>query len=318
MYLQAPFVAKNILSLQAQMMGLYPATHANDLTEWQQGNAVPPIEGADFTEWQKELGAYALPHGLQTYPIQQAGFEKDFVLSLSQKNCARYAASIEGPLAGIAASLDAAIAASYPDIAGEMKEKDVTGEELCDYLTWAHFNAVPLQGDQDRQQEYAKLVSETCPAEYYDKVTQAVQAVNASEGNLVASGFLTTIKDRVNLALATPERPADADPKNLPLAFTNYQAFTSDILLAIASQSLEGVQTDAALPASSNLIFEVWGDGTVHGFLNDAEFTPAGCSADAACTSDLFLSAIESRIGYTDLETACAQTSADADLAIEQ
>ena len=51
MYLQAPFVAKNILSLQAQMMGLYPSTHANDLTEWQQGNAVPPIEGADFSEW---------------------------------------------------------------------------------------------------------------------------------------------------------------------------------------------------------------------------------------------------------------------------
>ena len=70
MYLQAPFVAKNILSLQAQMMGLYPSTHANDLTEWQQGNAVPPIEGADFSEWQKELGAYALPHGLQTFPIQ--------------------------------------------------------------------------------------------------------------------------------------------------------------------------------------------------------------------------------------------------------
>ena len=34
MYLQAPFVAKNILSLQAQMLGLYPSTHANDLTEW--------------------------------------------------------------------------------------------------------------------------------------------------------------------------------------------------------------------------------------------------------------------------------------------
>lgn len=69
MFLQAPFVAQNILSLQAQMMGLYPATKANDLTEWQQKNAVPPIEGADFSEWQKELGASALPYGLQTYPI---------------------------------------------------------------------------------------------------------------------------------------------------------------------------------------------------------------------------------------------------------
>ena len=70
LYLQTPFVSKNILSLQAQMLGLYPSTHANDLTEWQQKNAVPPIEGADFSEWQKELGASALPYGLQTFPIQ--------------------------------------------------------------------------------------------------------------------------------------------------------------------------------------------------------------------------------------------------------
>ena len=69
MTLQAPFMAKNILSLQAQMMGLYPSTNANDLTEWQQGNAVPPIEGADFSKWQQELGAFALPFGLQTFPI---------------------------------------------------------------------------------------------------------------------------------------------------------------------------------------------------------------------------------------------------------
>ncbi len=69
LFLQAPFVSKNILSFQAQMLGLYPSTHANDLTEWQQTNAVPPIEGADFSEWQKELGASALPYGLQTFPI---------------------------------------------------------------------------------------------------------------------------------------------------------------------------------------------------------------------------------------------------------
>ena len=68
-FLQAPFVAHNILSMQALMLGLYPETDINDLTEWQQGNAVPPILGADFSEWQKELGAHALPFGLQTFPI---------------------------------------------------------------------------------------------------------------------------------------------------------------------------------------------------------------------------------------------------------
>ena len=51
------------------MLGLYPETDANDLTEWQQNNAVPPMAGADFSQWQAELGAKALPFGLQTFPI---------------------------------------------------------------------------------------------------------------------------------------------------------------------------------------------------------------------------------------------------------
>ena len=34
-YLQTPFNSKNILSMQAQMMGLFPASDANNLTEWQ-------------------------------------------------------------------------------------------------------------------------------------------------------------------------------------------------------------------------------------------------------------------------------------------
>jgi len=44
-----------------------------------------------------------------------------------------------------------------------MVEKHVSGAELCDYLTWAHFNAVPLQGDEKRQSDYAAIVSDTCP-----------------------------------------------------------------------------------------------------------------------------------------------------------
>ena len=69
-YLQTPFIGTSIQSLQAMMMGVYPESDANDLTDWQQGNAVPPIDGADFSAWQQELGAKALPFGLNTFPIQ--------------------------------------------------------------------------------------------------------------------------------------------------------------------------------------------------------------------------------------------------------
>jgi len=69
-YMQTSFHESSILSMQAQMMGLYPSSTVNDLTAWQQGNAVPPLEGVDFSEWQEELGASALPYGLNVFPIQ--------------------------------------------------------------------------------------------------------------------------------------------------------------------------------------------------------------------------------------------------------
>lgn len=150
LFLQAPFMAKNILSLQAQMMGLYPATKANDLTEWQQSNAVPPIAGADFSEWQKELGASALPYGLQTFPIQQSGFDKDFMLSLSERNCKSFASQMEQPRKDVEAALDVAIQTDFADIWKDMQDMQVSGVELCDYLTWAHFNAITLVGDDAR------------------------------------------------------------------------------------------------------------------------------------------------------------------------
>jgi hypothetical protein len=52
------------------MMGFFPASDTNKLTDWQQTNAVPPIYNANFTAWQEELGANALPYGLNVYPIE--------------------------------------------------------------------------------------------------------------------------------------------------------------------------------------------------------------------------------------------------------
>ena len=45
-------------------------------------------------------------------------------------------------------------------------------------------------------------MSDTCPSAYYNQVTQAVQQVNQSESNLVASGFLQTLHDKVSLTAA--------------------------------------------------------------------------------------------------------------------
>lgn len=48
----------------------------------------------------------------------------------------------------IMADLNKALESEYSDIYSEMKKKGIAGDELCDYMTWSYYNAVPLQGDQ--------------------------------------------------------------------------------------------------------------------------------------------------------------------------
>lgn len=58
--------------------------------------------------------------------------------------------------------------------------------------------------------------------------------VSEENGNIVSSAFLQNIINQVNIATSKDASNADS----LPLAFTNYQALNSDVMLAIASQAL--------------------------------------------------------------------------------
>ena len=158
LYLQAPFVAKNILSMQALMLGLYPETTANDLTDWQQENAVPPMAGADFSTWQTELGAFALPYGLQTFPIQQTGFEADMMLSLTNMNCQFYNDSMTPVQKDIEIQATQAIYLNFKDVYDMMEANDVSIGELCTYLDWAYYQSVDLQNAA----EYEMVRTTTC------------------------------------------------------------------------------------------------------------------------------------------------------------
>ena len=112
-----------------------------------------------------------------------------------------------------------------------MQEIQVSGVELCDYLTWAYYNAVPLDGDDARQAEYVSLATQTCPQEYYDKVAQASVKVSEDNNNIVSSNYLTNLRDSyINYVGKKASNAAD-----LPLAFSNYQALNSDVLLTIAA-----------------------------------------------------------------------------------
>jgi hypothetical protein len=213
-YLQAPFVSKNILAMQALMMGLYPATTANDLTEWQQSNAVPPMEGADFSEWQKELGAHALPYGLQTFPIQQAGLEADFLLSLSDNNCPYYTSKMQSTVEQIVKqSVDqiSSVSSAWKQMVDTTSVGDV-----CAYLDWAVNNSVSI-----KKLEGTDQVLTICRDTYTKQMSRVAVEFDAAESHLVSSEFITKLETLIDVSQSTT-RAEGLHPHELPLGFNNF------------------------------------------------------------------------------------------------
>ena len=78
----------SILSAQAMLLGLYPPGKNNYMiTEEQKLNAVPPVEGFDFTPWINEMGLEALPYQTTVFPIQMNGWSYDYMLAMDDTNC---------------------------------------------------------------------------------------------------------------------------------------------------------------------------------------------------------------------------------------
>ena len=91
LWIQATFDGDHITSAQAHLHGLYPPyTNINKLNDWQQKNAVPPMENVlndQWTKWQAELGSDALPNGFNTFPINVMGADNDYLLRVGNENC---------------------------------------------------------------------------------------------------------------------------------------------------------------------------------------------------------------------------------------
>lgn len=133
------------MSMQAQMMGLYPESTVNMLTEWQQGNAVPPIENADFSKWQEELGASALPYNINTFPINQTGLDQDWLLSLNMENCSRWKQEYGPQYETLVKKADLHFKSAWPAYYKNMVAKKANFYEYCDYLQWAYYTGVQLE-----------------------------------------------------------------------------------------------------------------------------------------------------------------------------
>ena len=97
--------------------------------------------------------------------------------------------------------------------------------------------------------------------------------------------------------------------------FYNFQTLTTDILTTIllSTQEKPTLPRDLeTLPASSNLIFEIYDDDTVKGLLNDEEFALGGCTLGTPCKLDNWKAHLQSNASkIQNVEDYCKSSSSN-------
>jgi hypothetical protein len=194
-WFQTTFDAKNILSAQAQLHGIYPpSTNINFLTEWQQRNAVPPLDNVlndQWTKWQQELGDKALINGFNTFPINVQGHEDDYMLHLDGNNCPKFNSSYTQAWP----SYQAQAKTTYKDflarlttLFGSQQMEIPDALNACDYLSWAYYH------DIDLTFTYAQSDIDSCNSltnSYFNFVLD----LDESLGYLAANQYLRKVLD---------------------------------------------------------------------------------------------------------------------------
>ena len=181
------------------MMGLYPESNMNQLNDWQQTNAVPPIAGADFSEWQKELGSNALPFGLNTFPINQYGQSADFVLAVSEKNCSQFGSAWKVQKAEVETRwLTEAMATGSADVKSILTNN--TLDLTCEYLNWAWYSYVDLTSADAFEWLRVNICSN-----YYTDLNLAQKSIDEQNQNIVSAGFMTMLASTINTTYQTPD-----------------------------------------------------------------------------------------------------------------
>lgn len=296
LHLQTAQDSASILSLQAQMYGLYPASDQNDLTEWQQGNAVPPIEGADFSKWQEELGAHALPHGINTFPIQMFGKDHDWLLAMNEKNCARWESEWNSVWAGKEEWYDGAFAKKFPEAMDHINTAGGNVHDFCNYMEWAHLNGVELSIERDT----ALNIHQFCNNYTHTRVTMK-QGLDDKDSHIMSSMLINDLKNQLTVI----KNASSSNTLPVPQVYKAYTALTRDHLSVFVNAlfNKKAAQTEfAGLPVASTMFIEVMADSTVRGFVNDR---PVPFNFDCESTVDGMLECLDKMTTFSDVESAC-------------
>ena len=194
------------------------------------------------------------------------------MLSINSGNCERYASKMK-PLAKQAnEKLEKSLAMDFKDIWMKFEADEVSGSQLCSYLDWAYYARVALKGEMAQYQK----IHETLCQEYFNSITQANISVEWADKGIMSNEFMRKFLTIMSFADEAQEQNTLAKKTQ----FYNFQTLNSDILNTFAlatAQNPKMPTTMEKLPASSSIVFEMFVDGTIKGYLNDEEYTLGGC-----------------------------------------
>jgi hypothetical protein len=276
---------------------------------------VPPIEGFDFSPWIEEMGADALPFGLNVFPIEQLGIEVDRMLSINEDNCERFREEFTVPFAQIEAQNTLLFTRAYPDLAEEVVSAGGTLSNFCEYLDWAYYTGVSLKGEWD----YDMIRNQPCMYNSLQRVSM-MNKVDLTDKNLVTGTMINEIINKMTLIM--DQEPVTDPTQEANTVFFNYQVLSNDILNAMGrslfnqddfAENYGGFK--AVLPPSSQIVIEVRNDtnddGTktysVYASLNDICMNVYNCGENVYdCQIPNWITQLTTEVGYTDMETTCA------------
>ena len=111
------------------------------------------------------------------------------MLSMDSRNCAKYAEKMEKLSVDANDNLEKEMNLKFNSIWRKMLTQEVSGSEMCNYLDWAYYARVNLDGDM----EAYKTIHETLCQDYYNSMTHAYITVDWSDNGMISNSFMNKL-----------------------------------------------------------------------------------------------------------------------------
>lgn len=302
---------RTLESGMSQLSGIYPpAIWQQQLNEWQQKNAVPPVPIDDLEKIQKELKEKALPDCYNLLPIISETNPKSYDIQCQDSDWKAYheisdmlwnseeQAELKEPY------LDFLLPTFEEHIGGDIKEEDV--DPICSYLTLADLHKLKLTFDWwkykgDETTEMSKIMN----SDLYSDIIKNWESLTNVQLYWISYGderlWKIGAKMYLDKLVASMDKIVSGEPT--PKVELN---FSHDRSLAIILSGL-GYVTKVNPPLASTLFIELHEEnGTFHveTFYNGKPLTYGLCK-EKKCSYETFKENVKQRTFPGSIDDVC-------------